>query len=203
LTVQRIFLLASLALPAISSAALAASADGAAHAGAEKGKLLSPLQQGLPAMIAAFLIFGIVYFILSSKAWPGILSGLKNREAKIQGEIEAAEMARTQAKMALEQYEKSLAEARTSAQKMITDAKAQQAQQLAELRVKAEADIAAQRTKLMGDIEAAKKAALAEIYAQSAQLATGVAGRILQREVNPGDQQRFVEEALAGLGRKN
>lgn len=199
---QRIFLLAALALPAFTSAALAA-ADGASKEGAPKGELLAPLKQGLPAMIAAFLIFGLVFFILSGKAWPGILSGLKNREAKIQGEIEAAEMARMQAKMALEQYEKSLAEARTSAQKMIADAKAQQAQQIAEQRTKAEAELAGMRAKLMNDIEAAKKAALAEIYAQSAQLATGVAGRILQREVNSGDQQRFVEEALSGLGRKN
>ena len=49
------------------------------------------------------------------------------------------------------------------------------------------------------ELEGAKRAAISEIHAMAAGLATTVAGKILKREIQPGDQKRLVEESLSEL----
>lgn len=178
----------------------AAGHDDHAH---EQAGVIPTFNQGLIPMITAIVVFGIVFFVLSTKVWPVITKGLKDREDKILQEIEAAEEARRQAKDALESYERSLAEARAEAQKILEDTRGQQQKYAAELKAKAEVEVGAMRERAMRDIESAKKTALGEIYAQSATLATMVAGKILQREVNDRDQSRLVEESLAELRGSN
>jgi F-type H+-transporting ATPase subunit b len=82
---------------------------------------------------------------------------------------------------------------------MLENTKAQQQALADELRAKAEQELALLKDRARRDIEAAKRAALSEIYDQTASLATLIASKILQREVNPRDQQRLVEESLAEL----
>jgi len=179
------------------SPALALAAEDAG--GSPKGELLSPIKQGLPAMIAAFIVFAVVFGVLATKAWPQVLKGLSEREKKIRDAIQDAEQARIQAKAALEQYQKNLAEARAQAQKDLEAARAQQTQILAEMKAKSEREMAMEKDKIMREIEAAKKIALSEIYAQSAGLATTIAGKVLRREVNPGDAERLTQEAIGEL----
>lgn len=166
----------------------------------EKAGVLPTGPQGLVPMIVTIAVFGIVFVILAAKVWPTIVKALNEREAKIRSEIEAAETARQQAKAALDQYERALSDARAEAQRELEKAKANQAQQLAEMKAKNDAMIAAERDKAMREIDAAKKLAIQEIYAQGAQLSTAVAGKILQRELNPSDYQRLVDEAVHNLG---
>lgn len=167
--------------------------------GHDKVGAIPSIAQGLATGITAIVVFGIVAFILNSQVWPKITTALDERSEKIQGEIEAAEQARAQAKQALEQYEASLAEARAEAQKMIDDTKAQQATLAADLRAKSEAELADLKDRARRDIESAKRAAISEVYAQASILASTVAGKILEREVSSDDQQRLVEEALREL----
>lgn len=187
------------ALGAWLAPAVALAADDAGGGHHEPAGVIPTIQQGLIPMITALVVFGIVFFILSTRVWPVITKGLKERENKILQEIEAAEEARRQAKDALESYERSLAEARSEAQKMLEETRGQQQQFAAELKAKAETEVAQLRERAMRDIESAKKTALGEIYGQAASLATMVAGKILQREVSADDQARLVEESLAEL----
>ena len=53
------------------------------------------------------------------------------------------------------------------------------------------------------DIEAAKKSAVADIHANATELASAIAGRILQREINASDQARLVEESIRELESAN
>lgn len=184
---------------ALASTLIASSTALGAPEGGEKAGVLPTLAQGIVPMIVSLAVFGIVFAILAVAVWPKITKGLAEREAKIRSEIESAEMARQEAKMALEQYERALADARTQAQKELDKAKALQSQQLTELRAKADAEMAGLKDKAMHEIEAAKKIAIQEIYSQGAALSTAVAGRILQRELNPSDYQRLVDEAVGGL----
>ena len=50
------------------------------------------------------------------------------------------------------------------------------------------------------DIEAAKRAAVAEIYAEAANIGVMIAEKILEREVNESDHSRLVEETLNEIG---
>jgi F-type H+-transporting ATPase subunit b len=155
--------------------------------------------QGIMPAFVSLIVFSIVLAVLSVKVWPTISKGLNDRANKIREEIAAAEAARKQAKDALDMYERSLADARAEAQKMLEKTKAQQQALAEELKAKADADLTAMRERAKRDIESAKRAALAEIYTQSATVATSIAAKILQREVNSGDQQRLIDQSVREL----
>lgn len=187
-------------LAALIAASFVAVASPSVALAAEGGPIPT-LNQGIGTAVAAVVVFLICAVVLGAFVWPKISKGLTEREHKIRSEIEAAEAARAQASMALEQYQRSLAEARAEAQKMIDAAKVQMNAQVAEMKAKADNEVAALKVKAMGEIEAAKKQALSDIYSSSAALATQVAGKILRRDINAGDNQRLVDEALAGMGK--
>ncbi len=188
---------------AASFALLASSAlgaDEANSAGAHPSQgLIASVSQGVVSAIATLLVFGIVFAILATLVWPKILKGLRDRENKIREEIESAEMARIQAKDALEQYQISLAQARAEAAKMLETTRAQQAQLAADLRAKADIDLGQMRDRAMRDIESASRAAIAQIYSQTGALANDVASKILRRHVTSEDTNRLVEESLGQL----
>lgn len=169
------------------------------HAKAEEVGALPTVKQGLWTGVTALVVFAIVLGVLATKVWPVIGKALDERADKIKDEIAAAENARKQAKGALEQYEKSLANARAEAQQMLEKTKAQQQALADELRAKSEADLAALRDHARRDIETAKRSAITEIYDHAATAATAIAGKILQREVNARDQQRLIEETVGAL----
>jgi F-type H+-transporting ATPase subunit b len=158
---------------------------------------LPTVKQGLATGITGIVVFLLVLAVLGAKVWPTITKALDQRAAKIKEEIEAAELAQQQAKEALQQYEKSLAQARAEAQKMLDDAKLQQQAIAADLKAKADVELGAMRERAKRDIDAAKRAALAEIYSEASNLATSIASKILQKEIRPQDQQRLVDESLA------
>ncbi len=174
------------------------AASSTALASEEVGAIPSQAQ-GIATGVTALVVFAIVAVFLQVVVWPKISKGLSDRENKIREEIESAEMARSQAKAALEQYSKSLADARAEAQKMIDTTKAAQSALAADLRAKADVELSALRDRAMKDIDAARKAAVAEIYNETAMLASNVAAKILKREINSGDQSRLVEESLGEM----
>lgn len=186
---SRISLLLVLALPSVSLAG-----DGHAEPSA-----IPAINEGLMTSIAAVVVFLISATVLGTIVWPKIVRGLKDREDKIRNAIDEAEMAQEQAKAALEQYERNLAQARAEAQKMLDDAKTQQQVIAAELKAKSEIELGQLRDKARRDIEAAKAQAVVEIHAHATALATAMAGKILKREVNAGDQQRLISESLLEL----
>ena len=154
--------------------------------------------QVLPA-VTAFVVFGIVFVVLAKFVWPTVSKGLDERNAKIVGEIKAAEEARAAAKAAQAEFEKSLANARDEAANMIKQARAD-AQRIAdELKARNDQELAEKVARANADIEAARKAAVADMQAQAAVLATEIAGKILRRQVNDQDNQRLVQESLKEL----
>jgi F-type H+-transporting ATPase subunit b len=169
-----------------------------AHAHETQG-LIASVSQGVVSSVATLVVFGLVFGVLATAVWPKILKGLKDRENKIREEIESAEMARQQAKDALEQYQKSLADARAEATKMLETTRAQQAQLAADLKAKADVELTAMRERALKDIESAKRAAVSELYSQSSQLAAIMAGKILRRSVTAEDSQRLLEESIQQL----
>lgn len=194
---HRLACLAPALLPALALAAEEAG-HAADHAHEKGGVIPTPLQ-GLVPGITALVVFAIVFAVLATRVWPKIAQGLRDREGKIRSEIEAAETAREQAKAALQQYERALADARAEAQRMLEQAKAQQQALAADLRSKAEAELTAMKDRARREIDAAKRAALAELSGFSVDLANRAASKILEREVSRGDHARLIDEALGEL----
>ncbi len=193
--------LAAFALPQVGFAADDHGHDGDTHAAADGhtggDHQAHPLDPEMINFFVALIVFGAAFGILAWKAWPAIVKGLDDRDNKIREEIYSAEQARQRANDALQEYEKSLAEARAEAAAMIEQTKAEQSRMAAEYRQEAEAQRAQMLESARSSIEAAKRAALNEIYAETAMLATDVASKILGREINPEDQKHLVQETLS------
>lgn len=164
----------------------------------------SPLDFNPLAYITALVVFLIAFGVLAAVVWPKITKALDERSAKILGEIEAAERSRGEAEAAKAKFERELSAARDEASRMVTQAKAD-AQRLADdLRTKAEGEMQERLQRATAEIDGAKRAAVSEIHARAADLATAIASKILQRQINDADQQRLVEESLKELsGRRN
>ncbi len=186
----------SLATLAFTAVTLASEAED------DLQEAIASQKQGLFSAVTALVVFGIVFAVLATKVWPVIVRGLDDRADKIKAEIEAAEKARREAKEALEQYQRSLAQANAEAKRMLDETKAQQQALAADLRAKADVELGQMRDRARRDIDAAKRTAINEIYTTSANLAADMAGKILQREWSPADQQRMVESSLRELQTK-
>ncbi len=189
------FLLAALAAPVV---ALAAD-----EAGADKHGPIATTKQGVATAVTALVVFALVFGVLAVKVWPVITRALDERADKIKSEIAAAEQARREAREALDQYNKSLAQARAEAQQMLEQTKAQQLELAAALKAKADQELNAMRERAAKDIESAKRAAIGEIYGEATTLATTLASKILRREIRPDDQRELVEESLRQLQAAN
>jgi F-type H+-transporting ATPase subunit b len=172
-----------------------------AHGGSQlpTAGVLPKTEEGIVPMVVTLVVFGLVFAVLATTAWPKIVKGLKDREDKIRSEIEAAEMAQKQAKAALQEYEKNLAQARAEAQRMLEETKSQQQALAAELKAKADVELNAMREKAKRDIDTAKRAAIDEIYTTAANAATSMAAKILKREIGAHDQQRLIQESMGEL----
>ena len=97
---------------------------------AADGDAVNPMNPERWVAGTALVVAAFAFTILMWKVWPVITKGLDERNDKILNEIKAAEDARSQAKQALSDYEKSLADAREEATRTIAEARAE-AQRLA------------------------------------------------------------------------
>lgn len=172
----------------------------AADTGGEKGNVMSgAIYQSITAIIAFVLLF----VILAKFAWGPILKGLQDRENKIKADLEAAEINNNEAKATLEEYKKQLADAQVEARsiidKAVKDAEAAKQRAVSET----EQEIQKVNARAKHEIELAKDKALQELYAQTAQLATLVAEKILQRQIDGQDTQQLVEQSLKELEQLN
>ena len=150
-------------------------------------------------MIWATVLFVLFALILGLFVWPKILGALQAREQKLEGDLTGAETARKEAEAALAEYKTKIAEAQKEAAKVVEEAKKSAEQVASKAIADSQAKIAADNERAIAEIQAAKQQALNEVHAQTAELATAIAGKILQREISAADQQQLVNESLAAL----
>ncbi|MFK8110974.1 MAG: F0F1 ATP synthase subunit B [Rubripirellula sp.] len=161
------------------------------------------LQFDFGSAVCNLAIFLGVFFILSKFVWPVILDGLKARESKIHGDLEAAEQANAEAKSLLTDYQSQLADAQTQVQAMLAEARRDA--ETSGQRIVDEAKAEAQRTadRAIADIETAKKVALSDIAGQTSDMAINVAKQVVGRELQAGDHAELIRQSLERLPSNN
>ncbi|MFD7099319.1 F0F1 ATP synthase subunit B family protein, partial [Streptomyces xanthophaeus] len=82
----------------------------------------NPLVPPIPELVIGLIAFVIVFGFLAKKLLPNINKVLEERHAAIEGGIEKAEAAQTEAQSVLEQYKAQLAEARHEAARLRQEA---------------------------------------------------------------------------------
>lgn len=173
--------------------------DAAGHGDAHAKAPLLPDPTSRETQLQALwviIIFVVLLVVLYKFAWKNVLAGLKSREDRIRRDIADAEAARAKAEATLRDYNTQLATAEGQIREMLAKAQADGERIAANLRTTAQTESEEIKNRANREIEAAKDQALAEVYEQTANLATSVAEKILRRNLNADDQRDLVSRSL-------
>ncbi|WAB83120.1 F0F1 ATP synthase subunit B [Microcella daejeonensis] len=150
---------------------------------AEEGEAVNPLLPAWYDIVYSIIPFALVLLLFWKVVLPRMQRTLDERAAKIEGGIAQAESAQAEAKAALEEYNKLLAEGRAEAAKIREQARVDGGAILAELKEQASAEAARITATAQQQIEAERQAALvslrAEVGSLALDLASGVIGESL------------------------
>jgi F-type H+-transporting ATPase subunit b len=169
---------------------------------AAEGGEASPFAGTIAQSIAALLVFFIVFFVLRAKAWGPILKGLNDREAKIRGDLQAAERARTEAQQALADYKAQIAGADAQIREKLATATKDAEAISTRLKMQAQQEAEDAKNRATKEIDEARKAAIVDVQNQAASIGTLVASKILKRNINEQDQADLVRASLDEMARK-
>ncbi|MFD7624607.1 F0F1 ATP synthase subunit B [Streptomyces sp. NPDC059851] len=162
----------------------------------------NPLIPPIPELVIGLIAFVIVFGFLAKKLLPNINKVLDERREAIEGGMEKAEAAQTEAQSVLEQYKAQLAEARHEAARLRQEALEQGTALKEELRAEGQR----QREEIIAaghaQIEADRKAASQALRQDVGKLATDLAGKLVGESLEDHARQsrtidRFLDELEA------
>lgn len=180
-------------------AALAAVLLAAPIRASEGGASGGPFEGDIGTALWTLIIFGLVVFVLGKFAWKPILHGLSSREAFIRTSLEQARKDRDEAEARHKEYAEKLLGARHEATAIIDEARrdAEAVRRKIEEEGRVEAAAALERAKR--EIGIAKETAVKDLFSLAAKLSTQIAGRVLEREINPQDHERLIRDSIAEI----
>ena len=158
---------------------------------AEEGEP-NPLLPHMSELIVGAIAFLLLFLFLRAKVFPVFEKVFAERRNAIEGGMERAKAAETEAKDTLEQYRAQLAEARHEAARLREDAREQGAAILAELREQAQAESRRLTEAAHQQIEADRQQAVNQLRVQVGALAADLAGRIVGESLEDDARQRRV-----------
>ncbi|MEU3722308.1 F0F1 ATP synthase subunit B [Streptomyces sp. NPDC031705] len=163
----------------------------------------NPLIPPIPELVIGLIAFVIVFGFLAKKLLPNINKVLDERREQIEGGIEKAEAAQTEAQSVLEQYKAQLAEARHEAARLRQDALEQGTALKEELRAEGQRQreeiIAAGHAQIAADRKAAAQALRQDV----GKLATDLAGKLVGESLEDvARQSRTIDRFLSELEEK-
>ena len=153
---------------------------------------------------ASELILGaIAFFILLAFMWkwvfPRINAMLDARRAKIQGDLEQAEEAKTEAQRLLDDYRQQLAGARDEANRVIEEARKTAEAMRRDLLAKAEQENQAVLGRAQEEIRAERDRVFQELKSQVSELSIALAAKVVGHDLDGERQRDLVEEYIREL----
>jgi F-type H+-transporting ATPase subunit b len=142
------------------------------------------------------VVFVLLFWVLRKWAWGPMLQGLTKREEMIRSALEEARVARAEAAHARADFQKKMDEAYAEIPKLMDQARHDAQALKEEMRTQAQQEIQTDRQRLRREIETAKDQAVQELFAQSANLATMLATRVIPHALTPDDHRRLVDQAM-------
>ncbi len=165
----------------------------------EEGGQGGPFEGNIGNALWTLVIFGLVILVLGKFAWKPILGGLQQREDFIRTSLTQAKQDREAAEARLKEYSDKLIAARSEATAIVDEARrdAEVVKRRFQEETRTEANLTIERAKR--EIGLAKETAVKELYSLTAQLTTQVAGKILEREIQPADHERLIRDSIRAL----
>jgi F-type H+-transporting ATPase subunit b len=155
-----------------------------------------------PGLILWTIItFVIVLVILRMTAWKTLLGALTAREEKIRTSLEQAERAQQDAARLLEENRKQLAQAEEHSQRIIREGRDLGERMKNEILEKADAGARHMIDQAKEEIGREKEKALNQLRTEVADLAIGVAGKILDANLDPARHRQLIDAAIKDLSK--
>lgn len=158
-------------------------------------------------LITGAIAFGILFVFMWKWVLPRANAMLEQRRTKIQGDLEEAERSRRAAEGELADYRAQLAKAREDADRIIEEARRSAEGLKAELHARAEQESQAIVARAQDEIRAERDRVFQELRDQVAEIAVGLAGRVVGESLDAGTHQRLIDDyidqvAASGNGAK-
>lgn len=138
------------------------------------------------------IFFGLLYWLMSKIALPRVAGTLEARDAKIEGDLKAAQAARDQADASRAAHEKTLAEAKERSQAMAQEAAAAAAASLDARRKSLTADLDAKLAQSEKQIAEMRAGAMANVDAIARDAAQMIVRQLTGRDVTAEEAARAV-----------
>lgn len=160
----------------------------------------NPILPATNEIIWGGLAFLVVFGLLGKMALPAIQKGLKAREDRIRGDLEAAEQAKADAQRELEQYRAQLADARNEAARIIEEARSAADAMRREVQESAEQEATAARQRAQSEIEQTVARARGDLQRAMGDFAVRLAERVVERSLDRAAQQTLIDQYIAEVG---
>jgi F-type H+-transporting ATPase subunit b len=158
-----------------------------------KGPFPPFAQETYPSQLVSLaVVFGLLYLLMSRVALPRVASILAARKGRIEGDLSAAQKARTESEAAQAAYEKSLADARSKAQGVAAETQQKAAAEAEAQRKTLEAQLHSKLEAAEKQIAATKSAAMSNVRS----IAVDTAGLIVERLTGKAPAKQSVERAV-------
>ncbi|MDD5946490.1 MAG: F0F1 ATP synthase subunit B [Oscillospiraceae bacterium] len=140
------------------------------------------------------LFFGLKHFLFKP-----VNAVLDQRKQAVDQSLQDAEDAKSAAESTKAEYEEKLAAAKEESAEMLRKAKRQAQRRADEIVAEAKADAAAVMQQNADELEREKRRATKELRNEVSELAVLVAEKVMEREINPDDHARLIDEFINGV----
>ena len=168
----------------------------AAEEGVAEEAPRNPILPDVSEMFWGFIAFAILYLLVTYVFLPAAKRAMNDRAGTIRADLDAAEAARAQAVSASAEADDQLAGARAEAAAIIDTARAEAEAERERLIGRAEREVAAMREVVESEIAREREQAMAALKPQVAQLATGAASKVMNRQIDLATAEPVVNRFL-------
>lgn len=165
---------------------------------------MDKLGLNLPGLIAQFVNFGILLFLLWRFVLPPVQRMLDERRQRIQESLDAAERMRAQATETEKMLEEQREEGRRQAQQIIGQAQEIARRIEAEARAQAQQEAEALIARARTEIQLERDGAIAELRREFADITVAAAEKVINQSLDRTAHKRLIDDVLASsdLGRR-
>jgi F-type H+-transporting ATPase subunit b len=156
----------------------------------------NPILPEADELIFGSIAFLIVFWVLARKAYPAIRKGLRERQEKIQGDLEAAEQARREAEEEQQRYRQQLQDARGEASRIIDEARKTAEQARKDILDKAQDEAQQIVRRAQEEIGGERQRAMVSLKDDLAAASVDLAARVIGESMDRDRQLRLVDQYI-------
>lgn len=150
--------------------------------------------------IATIINLFIQIWLLKKFLFKPVHKVLEERKKLADQQIEDAKAAKAEADSIKAEYEKNMANATAKAAQIVTDAQKQAQKRADQIVQQAEAEASSMKAEAAADIAQEKKKAVNEVKDQIGGLAMDIAGKVVEKEIDPNDHRKLIDEFIDKVG---